>query len=98
MLVIENDHFKDIRNSNRFYHLRIEPMEAISSSIVDDVISNFSLSVSQILSNSTLEEGLIHVPICPVPSENKEIDWFLVGKGIALSMGQGMLRLELNTA
>ena len=62
-------------------------MEAISSSIVDDVISIGNNS----LSNSTLEEGLIHVPICPVPSENKEIDWFLVGKGIALSMGQGML-------
>ena len=65
----------------------------MSSSIIDDAINigNNSLSVSQILSNSTLYEGPIHVPICPVLSENKEIDWFMVGKGIALSMGQGML-------
>ena len=62
-------------------------MESISSSIVDDVISIGNNS----LSNATLQEGPIHVPICPVLSENKEIDWFLVGKGIALSMGQGML-------
>ena len=62
-------------------------MDAISSSIGDDVISIGNDS----LSNSTLQEGPIHIPICPVLSENKEIDWFLVGKGIALSMGQGML-------
>ena len=62
-------------------------MEAMSSSIVDDVISIGNNS----LSNATLQEGPIHVPICPVLSENKEIDWFMVGKGIALSMGQGML-------
>ena len=62
-------------------------MEAISSSIGDDVISIGNHS----LSNSTLHEGPIPIPICPVLSENKEIDWFLVGKGIALSMGQGML-------
>ena len=61
-------------------------MEAMSSSIVDDVISIGNNS----LSNSTLQEGRIHIPICPVPLENKEIDWFMVGKGIALSMGQGM--------
>ena len=58
----------------------------MSSSIVDDVISIGNNS----LSNSTLQEETIHIPICPVPSENKEIDWFMVGKGIALSMGQGM--------
>ena len=68
-------------------------MEAMSSSIIDDAINigNNSLSAEIILSNSTLSEGPIHVPICPVLSENKEIDWFMVGKGIALSMGQGML-------
>ena len=62
-------------------------MEAMSSSIIDDAINIGNNS----LSNSTLNEGPIHVPICPVLSENKEIDWFMVGKGIALSMGQGML-------
>ena len=62
-------------------------MEATSSSIIDDAINIGNNS----LSNSTLNEGPIHVPICPVLSENKEIDWFMVGKGIALSMGQGML-------
>ena len=61
-------------------------MEAMSSSIIDDAINIGNNS----LSNSTLNEGPIHVPICPVLSENKEIDWFMVGKGIALSMGQGM--------
>ena len=67
----------------------------MSSSIIDDAINigNNSLNFSQILnlSNSTLNEGPIHVPICPGLSENKEVDWFMVGKGIALSMGQGML-------
>ena len=72
-------------------------MEDTSSSIIDDAINigNNTLSAIQILSkslsNSTLSEGPIHVPICPVLSENKEIDWFMVGKGIALSMGQGMI-------
>ena len=61
-------------------------MEATSSSIIDAAINIGNNS----LSNSTLNEGPIHVPICPVLSENKEIDWFMVGKGIALSMGQGM--------
>ena len=62
-------------------------MEAMSSSIIDDAINIGNNS----LLNSTLSEGPIHVPICPVLSENKEINWFMVGKGIALSMGQGML-------
>ena len=62
-------------------------MEATSSSIIDDAINIGNNS----LSNSTLNEGPLHVPICPVLSENKEIDWFMVGKGIALSMGQGMI-------
>ena len=62
-------------------------MEAMSSSIIDDAINIGNSS----LSNSTLNEGPIHVPICPNLSENKEIDWFMVGKGIALSMGQGMI-------
>ena len=62
-------------------------MEAMSSSIIDDAINIGNNS----LSNSTLNEGPIHVPICPNLSENKEIDWFMVGKGIALSMGQGMI-------
>ena len=61
-------------------------MEDTSSSIIDDAINIGNNS----LSNSTLNEGPIHVPICPVLSENKEIDWFMVGKGIALSMGQGI--------
>ena len=59
----------------------------MSSSLIDDAINIGNNS----LSNSTLSEGPIHAPICPVLSENKEIDWFMVGKGIALSMGQGML-------
>ena len=62
-------------------------MEDTSSSIIDDAINIGNSS----LSNSTLNEGPIHVPICPGLSENKEVDWFMVGKGIALSMGQGML-------
>ena len=28
--------------------------------------------------------------ICPSPLEDQEIDWVMVGKGIALSMGQGI--------
>ena len=45
------------------------------------------------ISTSTTSEGLVYTPssdLCPVPSEYEEVDWNMVGKGIALSMGQGI--------
>ena len=45
------------------------------------------------ISTSTSSEGLIYTPssdLCPVPSEHEGVNWNMVGKGIALSMGQGI--------
>ena len=45
------------------------------------------------ISASTTSEGLIYNPsseLCPVPPEHTGVNWEMVGKGIALSMGQGI--------
>ena len=45
------------------------------------------------ISTSTSNEGLVYAPsseLCPVPSEHEGVNWQMVGKGIALSMGQGI--------
>ena len=45
------------------------------------------------ISTSTTSEGLVYNPtidLCPVPSEHEGVNWNMVGKGIALSMGQGI--------
>ena len=45
------------------------------------------------ISTSTTSEGLVYTPssdLCPAPSEHEGVNWKMVGKGIALSMGQGI--------
>ena len=45
------------------------------------------------ISTSTTTEGLAYTPssdLCPIPSEHEVVNWNMVGKGIALSMGQGI--------
>ena len=47
------------------------------------------------ISTSTTSEELRYTPssdLCPLPSEHEEVNWKMVGKGIALSMGQGIAR------
>ena len=48
-----------------------------------------STNVSETIEESHLDSKLI---ICPAPLDGP-IDWGLVGKGIALSMGQGTFKL-----
>ena len=45
------------------------------------------------ISTSTTSEGLVYShssDLCPTPSEHEGVNWQMVGKGIALSMGQGI--------
>ena len=47
------------------------------------------------ISSSTTIEGLAYTPpsdLCPKPSEHEGVSWSMVGKGIVLSMGQGIAR------
>ena len=66
-----------------------EIVETQPSSFQKDVVIQANENMSDSMQGAFNYSNKI---ICPIPLENEEsaIDWTLVGKGIALSMGQGI--------
>ena len=64
-----------------------EIVETQPSSFQKDVVIQANENMSDSMQGAFNYSNKI---ICPIPIENDGIDWTLVGKGIALSMGQGI--------